>query len=479
MNRKKIVVLASTAVGLLGCVIFYAGFAGKGKSYQTEQAVYGSISEEIDTDGTVKGENVTTYYAEVTAPIRQIDLEAGDEVLKDTELLTYDTKDLEKAYTEALLQVEASESGVKAQIQESSKNAVKYAKANADEEAYKILYAWSRTDSNIVTQEQYAQSYQIQCQADRLQKSIADKSKQSAQKTAELANMEDRNSEEYARLAREVADLGVDVASLQKELSALPNGQMTPSDHAHLTYDTNLMEDISRNWTQAVTDAATAEGQILNEEQKKQLQKSHEITELNADNLQETLQTAGRGVTSLEDGIITSVNVERGAVVSKGTPLFCIESTKAVKVDVELSKYDIAKVEVGQKAEIDIAGNQYRGTVSEIKRLAVTDGTDKAKVLVSVHIDQPDDAIILGLEADVIIHAHEKERALLLPVTAFYSDDKGDYCYAIVNGLIVKKYVETGIESGDYIEILSGLEEKDIVITDAVSDEVVGQKASY
>ncbi|NLG02283.1 MAG: HlyD family efflux transporter periplasmic adaptor subunit [Clostridia bacterium] len=479
MSTKKALILAAVGVGLVGCVIFYAGFAGKGKVYQTEQAVYGSISEAVDTDGTVKGEREITYYAQVTAPVSQVDLQVGDEVSKDAALLTYDTYDLEKAYTEAILQVEASESGMKAKIQESSKNAAKYAKANADEEAYKLLYAWSRADSNYVNQDQYTESYQIKCQSDSLQKSIADKTKQSAEKTAALAKMEDHNSEEYRKLAKEVADLGVDVASLQKELAALPNGQLTPSENAHLTYDANLMEDISRNWTQAVTDAATAEGQILNEEQKKQIQKTHEITELSADNLQETLQKAADGVLALENGIVTSVHVEKGAVVNKGTPLFTVESTDSVKVDVELSKYDIAKVEEGQKADINIAGSTYAGTVSEIKRLAVKDGTDKAKVIVSVHVDQPDDGIILGLEADVVIHAHENENALLLPVTAFYSDDQGDYCYAIVNGIIVKKYVETGIESGEYIEIKNGLAEQDVVITDAITDDAVGQKASY
>ena len=211
------------------------------------------------------------------------------------------------------------------------------------------------------------------------------------------------------------------------------DGDMTP-DEMHILLRKNLMEDISRNWTQAVTDAATAENQILNEDRKTQLEKTHELSLLSLQTAQDNLEVANAGVYTEYAGVVTAVSADAGAVVTKGAPLFTIESTEELKVDVELSKYDIGKIAVGQKADIVIAGMTYPCTVTEIKKLAQKDASDKAKVTAEVKIDEPDDKIVLGIEADVDIHTEEKADALVIPIEAYYTDDGGDYCYLISEG---------------------------------------------
>ncbi len=148
-----------------------------------------------------------------------------------------------------------------------------------------------------------------------------------------------------------------------------------------------------------------------------------------------------------------------------------------MRVDVELSKYDIRKVAVGQPAKIEIAGRSYTGSVTKLKRLARTDASDKAKVTVEVTIDAPDDSILLGIEADVDLYTQEKENVLLIPTEAYYSDDDGEYCYVITDGCIAKKYFTIGVEAEDAVEVLDGIAEGDAVITDAVTDDQVGKKA--
>ncbi|HKM21560.1 MAG TPA: efflux RND transporter periplasmic adaptor subunit [Lachnospiraceae bacterium] len=477
MEKKNIVRVGAVVAAILVCAGIYVGFAGKPKTYLTGQATYGSLAETLDVTGTVRGGEETVYYADVTAPIAVMDLEIGDSVEKGTGVVFYDTADLEKIRDEALLTAEASESNVNALLAESNKNASKYAKASADEQTYMLLYALSRADANAVSQEQYTENYQLKCQADGIQKSISDKSKQAAEKSAELARISDPTSQEYKDLAKEVADLNVDVANLQKDLVTLPDGDMTPDENAHITYDKNLMEDISRNWTQAVTDAATAENQILNEDRKTQLEKTHELSLLSLQTAQDNLEVANAGVYTEYAGVVTAVSADAGAVVTKGAPLFTIESTEELKVDVELSKYDIGKIAVGQKADIVIAGMTYPGTVTEIKKLAQKDASDKAKVTAEVKIDEPDDKIVLGIEADVDIHTEEKADALVIPIEAYYTDDGGDYCYLISEGVVEKRYITVGISGTSFIEVSDGISEGEVVITDAITDDAVGKKA--
>ena len=177
------------------------------------------------------------------------------------------------------------------------------------------------------------------------------------------------------------------------------------------------------------------------------------------------------------DGIVTESFIKAGSVVTKGTPLFTVEDSENIKVDVGISKYDIGKIAVGQRADIDIAGSTYSGKVISIKRVAENNNSDKAKVTVSVKFDQPDERVYLGLEADVTIYTSEKQGALTISNEAYYADDEGDYCYIIDDGVIKKQYITVGLESDDRIEVAMGLKEGDLVITDAITDEQVGTKA--
>ncbi len=474
---KKVIRAAVLLLALMACGGLYVGFVGKPQTHKTTAAYYGSASETVDATGTVRGADERTYYAEVTAPIAAMDIEVGDTVAEGIQIVTYDLTDLNRAYEQALLTAESSESGVNARITESNQYASKYAKASADEQIYQYLYALSRADADGLSQEQYTEAYYVQCAYDGLSRSIAEKSKQVAQKTSDLAHIEDKTSDAYKNLSKEIADLNVSIANMQKDQANLPNTDLTPDENAHYTYDVNLMEDITRNWTQATTDANTAENQILNEYQKEQLEKSHELTELSVRTAEEDLEKADAGVRTEFQGVVTKVLAEEGAVVTKGMPLFALEDAESLRVDVELSKYDIGKVAEGQTAEIEVAGKVYTGSVSKLKRLAQADASDKAKVTVEVTIDEPDDSILLGIEADVDIHTQEKENILLIPLESYYSDDDGDYCYVIADGCIEKRYFTSGMETADAVEVMDGIAEGDVVITDAVTDDQIGKKA--
>ncbi len=458
-------------------VLVYAGFIGKPQSFVTETVTVGPIAEAVHASGKIRGETEKVYYAEVSAPIAQMELEVGDEITKAQKVVVYETADLERMKQEAELRAAASENGVKAKVEQSNQNASRYARASADEQAYQYLYALSRMDADTLSQGQYQENWDINCEADSINKKIADKNKQIAEKTSRLNSLPDKNTEEAKNLAGEIASLNGDVAGLQGSLACLPPTEMTPAENAHATYEDNLMEDITRNWTQATTEANTYESQIMNKYAKEELQSSHQLNELSVQTTMENLEKASRGVTAEFGGVIKEVSAKAGAVVAKGTPLFTVESTDCLQVNVEVSKYDIAKVQEGQNARITIAGTNYDGLVSEIKKLAIEDSSDKAKITVCVKILNPGDNLILGVEADVDIYTGEKENALLVPNEAVYADEAGDYCYAIKGGEVVRKDIVTGLISSSTTEVLEGLASGEHVITDAITDEQIGQKA--
>ena len=65
----------------------------------------------------------------------------------------------------------------------------------------------------------------------------------------------------------------VDIADLNGDLAGLPNSMMNPAENAKSNDTKNIMEDITRNWTQAKTQKNAYEEGILNDEQKSALQR--------------------------------------------------------------------------------------------------------------------------------------------------------------------------------------------------------------
>lgn len=478
-GRKGIITAAVAVAAISACIALTAFGKGGGKQYEAAYVTRGNIAGSIEESGNVDGEDEYTYFARVTAPIERLDIKAGDRVTGGDLLLSYDISDYERSVSEAAISREQSEDDVKGKIDKSNEYSSKYNKAASDDNAYAILYAWQRESADSQDESQYTENWNIQCEADSLKKRIAGKNEDIAEKKTEYDKLSaaEKTGDKGKEIQGDIDELNEDIAGLNKGLAGLPPTQMTPDEYARFNDTANLMEDINRNWTQAKTEKKTYEEGILNKSQKEALEKQTDLLRSREEAAQIELAKAAEGVRADCSGVVTECMVKEGSIVTKGTPLFRLVNTDDLKVTLMISKYDIGKIKIGQRAEADVAGKVYDATVSRINHVAVSDDSDKNKVAVEVSINEPDEALILGIEADVTIYTDEEDGVLLVPYSALYTDNEGDYCYAIEDGVIAKKYINAGIRTSEYAEVKEGLSENDVVITDAVTDDQIGEKA--
>lgn len=487
MNIKELKYKTTFTLILGSSLLLMQGCAGKATEHVTEVANYSTLANEIEVTGTVHGETETSYYAGVTAPISMLDLKVGDTVKIGEKIVEFDTKDLENEYENARLLVESSQTSADGQVKDSNKKAAIYNKASADVETYKFLYAWARNESDNIDIGQYQENWDIATVEKCMRASISDKNVQIDKLQKEIYDIQhekgfsyDDDNAEYRKtveLQSQIYDLNTSIAGINKDIANLPLAQKSPEEYKKYIADSNWMTDIRTNWTQSQTQANTYEGQILNSSQKDALYKNVEIAQLNADIATDNLEKALDGISADMNGIVTKVNVKPGAIVAKGTEILSIENSDEVKVDVEVSKYDIGDVSEGQRASISISGVDYEGVVSKINRFATGGTSDNAKINVSVKINNPNDKVYLGIQSDVIIFANERENVLTIPREAYYSDDTGEYVYVIENGVVDKKYIKAGIINDEKVEVTGGLTSGEVVITDAITDAEIGAKA--
>ena len=218
---------------------------------------------------------------------------------------------------------------------------------------------------------------------------------------------------------------------------------------------------------QAQKDAG--EGSILNGYQSKGYAADRDLAQLTYKEAEEQYYSAKKGIVADFDGIVTECTGVSGASVAEGAQLITLESSQNVKVSFDASKSDVAKLAIGQKVDITISGNKYEGEISKINRMATLNASNTPMVGVEVHLTNPDDKIILGLDAKLTVHTNSAQDTLLIPVEAINADKNGDFLYVIENGMVVKRAITCGISSDEYTEVLDGITEEDQIIVNSLT----------
>jgi RND family efflux transporter MFP subunit len=197
---------------------------------------------------------------------------------------------------------------------------------------------------------------------------------------------------------------------------------------------------------------------------KEQLEADKAANEMASTDKQNRYENAKNGVTAEFDGVVTSISAIKGRNVASGTALVTLESTKDIVIRFNVSKYDIENIEEGQTATVKIKNKEYTGKVDRIDRMTSREAGQTSNVGMEIRLDAPDEDIILGLEAKAVIDTISIENALQIPKGAVYSDTEGEYVYVLRDGKAQKVDVTVGIYTSEMIEVVSGLNEGDVVI---------------
>lgn len=192
-------------------------------------------------------------------------------------------------------------------------------------------------------------------------------------------------------------------------------------------------------------------------------------------------------ITAPMDGIVVGEPKSVGTMAVQGnsnpTVIMYIANTSQKQIMAKIDETDIGQIQVGQDATFTVdtyTGQTFTAHVSKISQTdtsntwnttgsssSTSSSSSSASVIyyyVTLDVDDPDDVLKLGMTARVEINTSEKENALVVPIAALKTNDKGSYVMRVNdNGQTEQVNVTTGIYSDEYVEILSGLDEGDKV----------------
>jgi len=200
-------------------------------------------------------------------------------------------------------------------------------------------------------------------------------------------------------------------------------------------------------------------------------------------------------------GTISDLNKEQGemAIGSQFQEdlIMIVADLTEMEAQVNVDENDIVNVQLGQEAEIKVDalfGETLKGTVYEISNTANTDAqgttSQKTEFEVKIAISGEISKLRPGMTASADVSTMTKTDVIGVPIQSvavrtidqltlegeevseaekrFTADDDGfvEIVFCVEeNGRVVAKQVETGIQSDDMIEIISGVEEAEEVVT--------------
>lgn len=163
-------------------------------------------------------------------------------------------------------------------------------------------------------------------------------------------------------------------------------------------------------------------------------------------------------------GTVISVNTKEGSLVSSSNPLGYIQDLNDTTIKANIIEKYISFVEIGQDVEIkfDAFPNKiFKGTVSDLEP---TVNTQTRSLGIEIDFEDPDNLVLPGMYAKNKIITKTIDDALLIPSTSVFAKENSFYVYLIENGRLVKTPITKGLENYDYVQVLEGLSEGDIIV---------------
>jgi len=171
-------------------------------------------------------------------------------------------------------------------------------------------------------------------------------------------------------------------------------------------------------------------------------------------------------VRAQRDGFVAELNVREGVFVTPSSKVMAIATLDRVWVLAEVLERQAAWVEAGQLAEVELEylpGQRLQGTVDYV----YPELDRKTRTLkVRMRFNNEADLLRPNMFARVTIHGTETPAVVHVPRAALIRGGAIDrVVLALGKGRFRSQHVEIGIESGDRVEIRSGITAGDLIVT--------------
>ncbi len=209
-------------------------------------------------------------------------------------------------------------------------------------------------------------------------------------------------------------------------------------------------------------------------EQKLELEKVDNAARL--DDLENQLQVKQRQRDKMTvyapfDGVVSEVLARPGDLIGGGAPIARLIATSRT-VEARISEENFAGIREGQKASVRFLGYGAQLYGASVAKILPTADVETQRYIVYLNVDLDPVALVPGITGEVSIVVGERENALIIPRRALF----GTNVFVVNRNTVSMREVKVGYTALNFVEVLEGLEEGDLVIVDRIDTFRDGDK---
>ena len=183
------------------------------------------------------------------------------------------------------------------------------------------------------------------------------------------------------------------------------------------------------------------------------------------------------------DGIVAEVNAELGEWVTPSPPLLSSPAVidlldpDSLYISAPMDEVDSNRISVGQAAKITIdshPGESFTGKVVRVAPYVLDVETQNRTIEVEVEFDTTtlESSMMVGTSADIEVTLDTRANVLRIPTQTLL---QGGRVLVYASGVLEERLVEVGLRNWNFVEVKSGLDLGDAVVTSLDNKDVVAE----
>ncbi len=169
-----------------------------------------------------------------------------------------------------------------------------------------------------------------------------------------------------------------------------------------------------------------------------------------------------------QDGVVSNFPVRDGMFVKPTQSVMTLADLSSVWLLAEVFERQSEWVEVGQPAEVRLSYVPGRVWKGKVEYIYPTLDPKTRTLKVRLRFDNPDEKLKPNMYANVKIFGGAKKDTIVIPLEALIRTGREErVIIALGEGRYEARIVKAGIESGEFVEILEGIDANEKVVTSA------------
>jgi len=452
MIKRRILILGGLGLILLvvggGIVIWQTQQARTSTtaSVQTTPVRRGSLAATVSAAGNISAPNQIAVAFQTSGVVAKVNVAVGDTVKKDQVLIELDSTDLNLTLRTAQTNLNSAQASY-----EQTKADLNYALRNAQTS---LASSKATLDAATAKNNQNPNSLVIA-------KAALDK--------ATVALQQAQGN--YNKVAWR-ADIG-----MSAEATAL---QSATIDYQSALANYKMTEATINDSALKAAQTQYASDQIALEQAQKNLDTKLRVAQAQLDDAQVALEQAKHNLDKAKvvapfDGMVAAVNYSVGDSTGS-TAAATVVNMANLQIKVTIAEVDLAKVKVGNTAQVTLdalPGATYNAKVTAISPVGtITQGVVNYPVFLV--LTDADNAIKPGMTANLTVEVERRDNVLLIPTRAVRTQGNQKIVTVQLRGQLIPTPVATGLSNESSVEIMSGLQEGDIVVVTQTTTRSTG-----